>query len=76
MEDYIWMLVTKKMANEATGEELDELDNLLKQNPIAHNSLKLLFDWWDTDDEPGEGNTHLQFKKILGRISYKKDLSD
>jgi len=72
MEDHIWMLVTKKMANEATGEELDELDSLLKQNPIAHNSLKLLFDWWDTDDEPAEDNTHLQFKKILARISYKK----
>jgi hypothetical protein len=72
MEDHIWMLVTKKMANEATGEELDELRNLLKQNPIAHNSLRMLFDWWDNEDEPAEDNTHLQFKKILERISYKK----
>ncbi|SEO94075.1 hypothetical protein [Mucilaginibacter sp. OK283] len=72
MEDHIWMLVTKKMANEATGEELGELESLLKQNPIAYNSLKLLFDWWDNEDEPAEDNTHLQFKKILERISYKK----
>jgi hypothetical protein len=66
------MLVTKKMANEATGEELGELESLLKQNPIAYNSLKLLFDWWDNEDEPAEDNAHLQFKKILERISYKK----
>lgn len=75
MEDDIWMLVTKKMANEATEKELSELDSLLKQNPIAHNSLKLLFDWWD-EDTPEEDNTHLQFKKILERINYKKDLSE
>jgi putative ABC transport system permease protein len=71
MEDDIWMLVTKKIANEATEKELKELDSLLNQNPIARNSLKLLFDWWDNEDLPEEDNTHLQFKKILERISDK-----
>jgi len=72
MEDHIWILVTKKLANEATEKELSELDSLLKQNPKAYNSLKLLFDWWDDEGEPGEDNAHLQFKKILERINYKK----
>jgi hypothetical protein len=67
-EDHIWMLVTRKMANEATAKELAELDLLLKQNPIAHNSLNAIFDWWATGEEQVAANSSRLFEKILEQI--------
>ncbi|GAA3959533.1 hypothetical protein [Mucilaginibacter dorajii] len=68
MEDHLWMLVTRKLANEATEKELAELDLALKQNPAFHNSLKQLFDWWDGDKQQEEDHSVRLFDNILKRI--------
>ncbi len=69
MNDHIWMLVTRKLANEASEEELAELDNAVKQNPHFHNSLKLLFDWWDGGEQQQEEDSKRQFNNLLKRIN-------
>lgn len=47
VEDQIWELVTKKLAKEASKEELRRLDTLLWENPKFYHILKLMFEWWD-----------------------------
>jgi putative ABC transport system permease protein len=68
IEDHVWELATKKLANEASEEELRELDFLLAENPHLKASLTELFTWWDNEPENVEDNSHLRFQKILKSI--------
>jgi ABC-type antimicrobial peptide transport system permease subunit len=45
-QDRIWKLITRKLAGEATEEELRELQELLKAHPDQSFSLQLLTDLW------------------------------
>jgi len=68
-EDHVWNLATKKLANEASEEELRELNALLQENPDLNNTIKLMFDWWDNDEKQKvENNSHFLFKKIQEHI--------
>lgn len=67
--DHVWNLATKKLANEASEEELRELNALLQENPALNNTVKLMFDWWDNDEKQKvENNSHFLFKKIQEHI--------
>jgi putative ABC transport system permease protein len=68
IENHVWELATRKLANEASEEELRELDFLLAENPNLKNSLNELFDWWDNEPENTATNSCLLFQKILKSI--------
>ncbi|BAU52315.1 hypothetical protein MgSA37_00470 [Mucilaginibacter gotjawali] len=53
VEDIAWKLAAKKMANEASAEELRKLDELLRLHPDMKEKAALLFEWWDS----GTGRT-------------------
>jgi transmembrane sensor len=44
--DRIWSLFSRKLAGEATPEELTELEDLLRQDPDMHYSLQNVTDIW------------------------------
>jgi putative ABC transport system permease protein len=74
-EDHIWNLVTKKLANEASEKELDELNELLKQNPDIHSRVKFISEWWHDDREQKTApNDYLRFQKVLERIQDNNSL--
>lgn len=69
MEDHIWHLVIKKLTHEASEQELQELDELLKENPEINGSVKLMLKWWQPEtDHTEEEHSYFLFKKILSRI--------
>ena len=45
-KDRIWHLVSKKLAGEASGEELAELEGLLRSDPDMHYALQNITDIW------------------------------
>ena len=45
-KEYIWNLVARKLAGEATSEDLQELENLLRDNPDLHYPLQTITDLW------------------------------
>jgi transmembrane sensor len=45
-KEYIWNLVARKLAGEATPEELRDLDTLLRDNPDLHYPLQTITDLW------------------------------
>ncbi|HWB95018.1 MAG TPA: FecR domain-containing protein [Puia sp.] len=45
-KEYTWNLVAKKLAGEATPEELRELDELLRNNPDLYYPLQTISDLW------------------------------
>ena len=69
IEDHILALVTKKLANAASEEELHELDELLRQHPDIHDKIKLMTEWWQSNNEQNiEANGYFRFQKIMERI--------
>lgn len=81
IENHIWNLVTKKLVNEASEEDLEELNELLQQNPDIHDTIKPMFKWWYEDRRHETEYNNSLFKKVLERIKdgdgaskYIKDL--
>jgi len=69
MEDHILNLVTKKLSDEASEQELQELDNLLQQYPDISLKIKQLFNWWYDDEEQNNiDRSELLFSKIQEKI--------
>lgn len=62
--DHIWALVSKRLANEATESELQELDLLLKEYSKTDDRIKIMADWWR------EGSTEEMTRP--GRILFEK----
>lgn len=72
-EDHIWALVAKRLADEATIEELQELDKLLKKYPGTDWQIKVIADWWwDDIQEEIAGRNALEFEKIKEKIKAKE----
>jgi putative ABC transport system permease protein len=69
MEDHIFNLATKKLSDEASEQELKELDNLLQQYPDISLKIKQLFNWWYNDEEQNSiDRSELLFSKIQEKI--------
>ena len=74
IEDHIWELATKKLANEASEKELDELDTLLLQHPHMSRGITQLFHWWHDDDEQNvTDKSELLFNKVKQKIKQAEE---
>ncbi|MDB4922089.1 hypothetical protein [Mucilaginibacter sp.] len=60
--DRVWDLATKKLMNEASEEDLKELDLLLLENLHLKTTIMPLCDWWE--DEPANHQQLLALKSI------------
>ncbi len=69
-KDRLWHLVSKKLAREATKEELLELEELLRQHPEMHYAIQHIQDLWLLKplDSP---ETEEAFQKHLNRMKQK-----
>jgi transmembrane sensor len=81
-KDRIWFLVGKKLAGEASGEELTELEGLLRSDPDMHYALQNITDLWNlptpaTNDEADDAFTrHLSRLKDAGVQWNQPDNTD
>lgn len=48
-QDHIWNLIAKKLAGEASEEELQELGKQLRSNPGLHYSMQTIVDLWQSN---------------------------
>jgi len=48
-EDRIWLLLSNKLANEATKDELQELNHRLKLDPNINHRAEIIQDWWNSN---------------------------
>ena len=68
LKDRILELAVKKLAREATVEELRELDDLLNKDPDASAVLRLLLAKWTTNEQMSKEDTDRNFAKLMTRI--------
>ncbi|OQP45736.1 hypothetical protein A4R26_09595 [Niastella populi] len=66
-KDRIWFLVGKKLAGEASAEELNELEGLLRSDPDMHYALQNITDLWNLP-VPATSEADDAFNRHLGRL--------
>ena len=67
-QDRIWTLIARKLANEATDEELEQLQELIRKNPEAGFTLQVLIDLWQTKDKNNAEEAEYEFDLHLLRM--------
>lgn len=68
LDDHVWNLASKKLANEASEKELQELNALLAENPVLHSQLRLMSKWWDYGEEKPKSDSSALFGRIQAKI--------
>jgi ferric-dicitrate binding protein FerR (iron transport regulator) len=66
-KDRIWFLVGKKLAGEASAEELDELEGLLRSDPDMHYALQNITDLWNLP-APANSEVEAAFNRHINRL--------
>lgn len=68
LQDRTWLLIGRKMANEASPQELKELEEILRTHPELHFSLQALTELWHL--APAENQTVLEsaYQNHLNRM--------
>src|SRR5262245_37357902 len=69
-EERIWLLLSLRLSNEATAEELAELETALQEHPELASKAKLISNLWQSQQQAAKSNnTQLGFDKHLQRLS-------
>lgn len=70
--DRIWELMGRKLSNEASAEELQELDHLLRTHPDLHFSVQTITDLWQQNEKStGEDELQSAYELHLQRMEEK-----
>ncbi|HXB36019.1 MAG TPA: FecR domain-containing protein [Puia sp.] len=67
----IWNLIAKKLADEASPEEIRELERLLKNNPELHYPMQTIIDMWNSSERPDRNEAELAFGRHLDRMKER-----
>lgn len=66
--EHIWLLIARKLSGEATAEELQELENLLRSNPDAGYSKEVLHDLWQNQPYPDRQYAESRYKELVQQL--------
>ena len=69
LKEYAWNLIAKKLAGEATADELKELDSLLRNNPELHYPMQTISDLWRHTILADKAQAEKAFSDHLDRIA-------
>lgn len=65
----IWELMARKLAGEASGEELGELEQLLRTHPELHFSIQAIADLWQHTSQPMDDvSLHTSYQQHIARM--------
>lgn len=67
----IWLLIARKMSNEASTEELKELDLLLRKDPDQHFNIEVLERIWEKTEESNTEDVEECYQKHLQRMQNR-----
>ena len=74
LQDRTWLLIGRKMADEASSLELKELEEILKHNPELHFSLQTLSELWKQSPPTSIHEIESAYQNHLSRL--KTELAD
>src|SRR5277367_1142482 len=68
----MWNLIAKKLAGEASPDEIRELERLLKNNPELHYPMQTISDIWNSSAEPDRNEAEEAFSRHLERMKERQ----
>jgi transmembrane sensor len=68
--EYIWVLMARKLSGEASADELDELEQLLVQNPQETYSLEIMQDIWKNRPAINPLSSECGYKELVFRMQH------
>lgn len=68
-QDRIWTLMARKMAGEATPEELRELEELLQKYPDITYPAELLLNFWEQGQPRDKGEAEAAYERLRRRLA-------
>ena len=74
-ENRLWLLLAKRMAREATQDELIELEALVQKSRDAHYVIEILSLWWKLAEESGTEEADRAVSELLQQIETENKLS-
>jgi transmembrane sensor len=74
-KEYTWNLLAKKLTGEASPEELQELEMLLRRNPELHYPMQTLIDLWHSGEPSRQAAAESAFNRHLDRME-KLNIND
>ncbi|MEN9570122.1 MAG: hypothetical protein RL172_1353 [Bacteroidota bacterium] len=66
--EHVWALMAKKLAGEATAEELAELELLIRQNPQLNFSKEILLDFWQSAPVNDSQYAENKYRELVQQI--------
>jgi hypothetical protein len=69
-QERVWELMSRKLAGEATENELQELLNMLERDPAVYYSMKIISDMWRSLKNPRREDLELAYRKHINRSGY------
>ena len=74
-ESRLWLLLARKIAREATQDELIELEVLVQKTPNAHYVIEILSLWWKLAEESGVEEADKAVMNLLQQMELENKLS-
>lgn len=65
LQDRTWLLIGRKMAAEASPQELKELEDILKHNPELHFSIQAISEFWHPSPNASAAETEEAYQHHL-----------
>ena len=71
--DRLWMLMARKLAGEASQDDLIELEMEVQKNPDAHYVIEILSEWWTPALENGKDDADQAAIKLLDELEKENE---
>jgi hypothetical protein len=70
----LWTLMARKLAGEASQDELIELDGLVQKSPDAHYVIEILTLWWELSEKSGKEQAEQAVADLLARLEQENKM--
>lgn len=70
----LWTLMAKKLAGEASQDELIELEGLIQKIPDAHYVIEILTLWWQLSEKSGQEQAEKAVADLLSQLEKENEM--
>jgi len=72
--DKVWRLIARKLAGEASQDEVSELERLRKENHHINYYIQILSAWWILAERDGKDEAEQAFETLLKKFEKKNTI--
>jgi len=66
----VWQLIARKLAGEASQDNLTELNELIARHPEIQDYFDIISEWWEVTERMGKEDADLLIKELMTQIEH------